>query len=246
MISCVYYMDRARRCVQVRRRRRRCLRPKGFIACGWEEKNIHIRVEDLTKKVIFLLSLIVTVLVSETNRLEGGGGGGRLLYGRKTQWNIKCEKRNVPRGQVNKRFFSLFAPIGSCVSCAGHEETYFSQNFFSFFLDKNSIHSTFIVRCLRGKMGGDFQGVPPLCVYFSLCGGCIASAFVRSSGSRLSGIFLFFFRSANEEYREKGYSSLVICSRIHGSVKSALPQPHGPTHPPSTKQRQALYHPGIV
>ncbi len=152
----------------------------------------------------------------------------------------------MPRGQVNKRFFSLFAPIGSCVSCAGHEETYFSQNFFSFFLDKNSIHSTFIVRCLRGKMGGDFQGVPPLCVYFSLCGGCIASAFVRSSGSRLSGIFLFFFRSANEEYREKGYSSLVICSRIHGSVKSALPQPHGPTHPPSTKQRQALYHPGIV
>lgn len=74
-------MDRARRCVQVRRRRRRrCLRPKGFIACGWEEKNIHIRVEDLTKKVIFLLSLIVTVLVSETNRLEGGGGGEDYYY----------------------------------------------------------------------------------------------------------------------------------------------------------------------
>lgn len=105
-----------------------------------------------------------------------------------------CQEDKLTKG------FSLFAPIGSCVSCAGHEETYFSHNFFSF-LDKNSIHSTFIVRCLRGKMGGDFQGVPPLCVYFSLCGGCIASAFVRSSGSRLSGIFwIFFFRSANEEY----------------------------------------------
>lgn len=96
-----------------------------------------------------------------------------------------CQEDKLTKG------FSLFAPIGSCVSCAGHEETYFSHNFFSF-LDKNSIHSTFIVRCLREKMGGDFQGVPPLCVYFSLCGGCIASAFVRSSGSRLSGIFFFF------------------------------------------------------
>lgn len=38
------------------------------------KKRTYIRVEDLKKKVIFLLSLIVTVLLSETNRLEGGGG----------------------------------------------------------------------------------------------------------------------------------------------------------------------------
>jgi hypothetical protein len=38
------------------------------------KKRTYIRVEYLKKKVIFLLSLIVTVLVSEKNHLEGGGG----------------------------------------------------------------------------------------------------------------------------------------------------------------------------
>ncbi len=146
----------------------------------------------LKKKVIFLLSLIVTVLVSETNRLEGSGGGEIIIRPKDTVKYKNVIKEMCQEDKLTKGF-SLFAPIGSCVSCAGHEETYFSQNCFSF-LEKKFDSLDFYCPLSEGKNGRRFpRCTTAMCVFLSLRWMYIASAFVRSSGSRLSGNFSFFF-----------------------------------------------------
>lgn len=98
----------------------------------------------------------------------------------------------MPRGQVNKRFLAYSHPSALVFRALAMKKLIFLRT--SFLFSRQKFDSLdFYCQLSEGKNGRRFpRCTTAMCVFLSLRWMYVASAFVRSSGSRLSGIFKFF------------------------------------------------------